>query len=173
MFEACAQYGFNKGHSTAYSLISVEEAYYLAYHAPEYFFAKIKYVKEKNYNAKTSKQNSFCSYAFQHGVVTMLPHVNYSEAYTSMRVVDGEKVIQKGLVDIDGVGEKAAKYIVEERNKNGQFGDYDDFYDRCSSRTVHKGVIKKLTDCGAADIIEKNYYERNVTFNAMFARRGA
>jgi DNA polymerase-3 subunit alpha len=164
LFEQLLVYSFNKGHAVGYTLISVEEMYYKVYHPTEYWYSKIKHAGNDGDLFK------FILMAIKNGVVVFLPHVNYS-ALTTMRTVDGEKVIQQGLYKIKGVGEKAAKYIVDERNENGNFTSYEDFEARCRSRAVHKGVLSKLLDSGALEFDKRTYINRVVKYNsAMLAR---
>lgn len=159
IFDKFFNYAFNKGHATGYSLISVEEMYYKLYHPIEFWYVKMKYVGD---DAKLAK---FKENAVHDNVVLFLPHVNYSADYT-LRKVDGDIVIQEGLSSIKGTGEKAAAYIQEERKKNGVFRSYDDFYDRCKSRTVTTRVIQILREQGALEFNKKIYVNRVVKYNS-------
>lgn len=164
IFDKFFNYAFNKGHSTGYSLISVEEMYYKIYYPNEFWYVKIKYTGDDSKRAKF-KQN-----AVKDGAVIFLPHVNYS-AQDSLRKVEGSMVIQEGLGSIKGVGEKAAKEIEDERKANGIFLNYDDFVDRCKGRVVHKGVIDKLKEAGALEFSKKIYVKRVTKYNsALYSR---
>lgn len=158
IFDKFFNYAFNKGHATGYSLISVEEMYYKMYYPTEFWYVKMKYTGD---DAKGAK---FRENAVVDGAVCFLPHVNYSANYT-LRKVDGEMVIQEGLSSIKGVGEKAAAAIEEERRKNGVFKSYDDFYDRCKSRTVTTRVISLLKEYGALEFDKKKYIARVTKYN--------
>lgn len=158
IFDKFFNYAFNKGHATGYSLISVEEMYYKLYYPTEFWYVKMKYTGD---DAKGAK---FRENAVIDGAVCFLPHVNYSANYT-LRKVDGEMVIQEGLSSIKGVGEKAAAAIEEERRKNGVFKSYDDFYDRCKSRTVTTRVISILKEYGALEFNKKKYIARVTKYN--------
>lgn len=159
IFDKFFNYAFNKGHATGYSLISVEEMYYKLYYPTEFWYVKMKYTGD---DAKGAK---FRENAVIDGAVCFLPHVNYSANYT-LRKVDGEMVIQEGLSSIKGVGEKAAAAIEEERRKNGVFKSYDDFYDRCKSRTVTTRVISILKEYGALEFNKKKYIARVTKYNS-------
>ena len=128
-------YGFNKGHSTGYALISIEQMWYKIHYPAVFWYVKMKYAL----NDADIHKYSQC--AVKDNAVVMLPHVNYT-AKTSMRKVDGENVIQQGIGIIKGVGEKAAQFIEAERKK-GVFHDFDDFYDRCviKGSPVNKRVL--------------------------------
>lgn len=156
-------YGFNKGHSTGYALISIDQMYYKVHYPTQFWYVKMKYADN---DADIFKYSQF---AVKDGAVVMLPHVNYS-AKTSLRKMDGEDVIQQGLSIIKGIGEKAAETIEEERRK-GVFKSYDDFYDRCKGRSVTKGVIKTLKEQGALEFNRNKYLSRVVKYNSTLMAR--
>lgn len=156
-------YGFNKGHSTGYALISIDQMYYKVHYPTQFWYVKMKYADN---DADIFKYSQF---AVKDGAVVMLPHVNYS-AKTSLRKMDGEDVIQQGLGIIKGIGEKAAEAIGEERRK-GVFKSYDDFYDRCKGRSVTKGVIKTLKEQGALEFNKNKYMSRVVKYNSTLMAR--
>lgn len=166
IWEAMLVYSFNKGHAAGYSLVSMEEMYYKVYHPVTYWYVKIKYANNEG------ERERFCNVAVKEDVVLFLPHINYSQPRTSMRTVDGEKVLQKGLTDIKGIGEKAAEYIYAERRRNGIFRSYDDFYDRCKSRTVTQKVINILLEQGALEFNKKRYIQKTITYNSSLYSRG-
>lgn len=168
LFNACAQYGFNKGHSTGYSLLSLEECQYLVNYPAEYFYTKIKYAKDE------AEQERFCAKAFANGIVVFIPHINQSDVKTKMAMYDGEKVILKGLATLKGVGEKAAEFIVNERRQNGKFKTLDDFIDRCKTRAVTSRVRTILEENGACDIKHSQYMKRVTKYNSvLYMKAGA
>lgn len=167
LYESMTEYGFNKGHSTGYSLMSVEECYYLVYHPAEYFYVKIKYAKDE------AEQERFCAKAIVNDVVVFIPHINYSESKTCMRLYEGEKIIQKGLSTLKGVGDKAGEFIVNEREQQGRFKTFDDFYDRCKCRVVTSRVITILKEAGCCEIKHKTYMNRVKKYNRGLYMKGA
>lgn len=160
-FAGMMKYLFNKGHSVGYSMISLEEMYYKVYHPMYFWYVKLKYVNSSD----DSKRLKFLEDASNAECVIMLPHVNYSADY-SLRKVDGEMVIQQGLSSIKGIGEKAAAFIENERRKNGVFTCYDDFYDRCKSRTITTRVINILREHGALEFNKRIYIKRVTKYNS-------
>lgn len=165
IFNSMLVYSFNKGHATGYSLISVEEMFYKVYYPTEFWYAKIKYAPNEN------DYDKFCSYAFGDGVVVFLPHVNLSLSKMRLRTVDGDRCLQRGLSELNGVGEKAAEEIVAERKRGGVFISYDDFYDRCKSRVVTTRVISILKEQGALEFDKKIYIKRVKKYNsALYSR---
>lgn len=157
-------YGFNKGHSTGYSLISVDQMWYKIHFPTEFWYVKMKYALNEVNNFK------YAECAVKDGVVVMLPHVNQT-ARTSLRNYDGEMVIQQGMSIIKGIGDKAATEIELERKKNGKFLDYDDFYDRCKGRAVTSRVINILEEQGALEFNEKRYISRVVKYNSTMVAK--
>ena len=105
------------------------------------------------------------------GAVLFLPHVNWSDAHAKLLKHDGEQTIQQGLSELKGVGEKAADFIVEERNKNGIFTSYDNFYDRCKSRLVTSRVVSILKEVGALEFNKRTYIKRVTKYNAALYSR--
>ena len=138
------------------------------YYYPVFFW----YVKVK-YAGNDKDKEIFCNEAAKSEVVVFLPHVNYSKASTSLRKIDGEYVLQKGLADIKGVGGKAAQAILEERKQNGVFVSYDDFYDRCKGRTVTSKVISILKEQGVLEFNKDRYIKKVTTYNASLYSRAA
>lgn len=158
-------YSFNKGHAAGYCIISMEEMFFKVYYPTIFWYAKIKYARDDK------ERDEFCNEAAKSGSVLFLPHVNYSKDHTSIRTVDGEQVLQQGLTQIKGIGEKAAQYIVDERKKNGIFTSYDDFYDRCVGRVVNKKVLNLLKEHGALEFTKKAYIKRVTAYNvALYSR---
>lgn len=157
-------YGFNKGHSTGYALIAVDQMYYKIHYPAEFWYVKMKYA---NNDADLYRYSKL---AVKDNVVVMLPHVNYT-AETSMRQVDGENVLQQGLSILKDVGQKAAEAIEEERKKNGAFKDYDDFYDRCKGRAVTTRTINVLKEHGALEFNKKRYLSRVIKYNSSLLGR--
>ena len=138
--------------------------WYKLHYPAEFWYVKMKYAGNE------ADIHKYSQFAVKDNAVVMLPHVNYTNK-TSMREMDGENVIQQGLSIIKGVGEKAGQYIEEERKKNGAFKDYDDFYDRCKSRTVTSRVIDILKEQGALEFNKKRYISRVVKYNSSLLGR--
>ena len=157
-------YGFNKGHSVGYSLISVDQMYYKVFYPAVFWYVKMKYAP------KESDLHKFSHLAIKAGVLVMLPHVNYT-ALTSFRKEGGEDVIQQGLLIVKNVGEKAAVQIEAERKKNGVFRSVEDFIGRCQGRSVNKRVIAALEECGALEFNQRKYEKRVIKYNSAWLVR--
>lgn len=158
-------YSFNKGHAAGYCIISMEEMFFKQYYPTFFWYAKIKYARDDKERAE------FCNEAAKSGNVLFLPHANWSTVSTSVRKMDGEYVIQQGLTELKGVGQKAAEFIVEERKRNGVFVSFDDFYDRCVGRVVNRKVLSILLENGALEFNKRTYVKRVTAYNsALYSR---
>ena len=157
-------YGFNKGHSTGYALIAVEQMWYKIHFPAVFWYVKMKYANNDADRAKYS------ALAVKDEALVVLPHVNYT-AKTSLRKMDGEQVIQLGLSTIKGIGDKAAEQIEQERKGHGPFKSYDDFYDRCIGGAVKKNIIETLEKDGALEFNQKRFYARVVKYNSALLGR--
>lgn len=152
------------GRSTGYAIIAVDQMWYKIHNPAEFWYVKMKYA------GNDSDLHKYSQLAVKDSAVVMLPHVNYT-AETSMRKMDGENVIQQGLTIIKGVGAKAAQAIEQERRDHGVFKDYDNFYDRCKSRTVTTRVIDILKEQGALEFNKRRYLSRVVKYNSSLLGR--
>ena len=165
LFDAMALYMFNKGHGAGYALISEWMMYHKVKHPTEFWFATLKWEYDER------KRREFMNEAVSEGILMFIPHVNYTADY-SIRTIEGEKVIQMGYNCIKNVGPKAALEIEAERKKNGPFRSYDDFVDRCKSRSVTTRVISSLLEDGALEFNKKTYIKRVKKLNSDLYMRG-
>lgn len=85
------------------------------------------------YEADTVKQ----------GVLVLPAHVNGPASY-DFYDDGGKPKIQRGLASVFDVGPVAAKAIVEERERNGPYTDFDNFYTRVHSSKVNEQRIRAL-----------------------------
>lgn len=164
VWEALLVYSFNKGHGAGYCIISAEEMYYKIYYPPFFWYSKIKYAKDEK------EKEIFCNEAVKSDITVFLPHVNYSKQMTTLRKTEGELVLQKGITDLKGIGEKAADIIIAER-KNGIFTSFDNFCERCRGRAVTKRVIEILKEQSALEFNKEKYIRSVITYNASLYGR--
>ena len=164
LFDSMLGYSFNRGHAVAYSMLSAELCYFKAHYPNEFW-----YITLKNEWNEDKKFRDEALYIKQGGMI-FLPHVNGPVNYKLIDI-DGEKVIQKGMTTIKNVGEKAAQLIYEERMKNGDFKDIDDFIDRCKSRSVTTRVIDALEDNFALCFNQKKWYDQIKKYNISILSR--
>jgi DNA polymerase-3 subunit alpha len=137
-----AGYGFNKSHSAAYALLSYQTAYLKANHPVEFMAAMLS-----SELGNADKVAHFVAECEAMGLGVLGPDVNESrEMFTPV----GGK-IRFGLAGVKGVGELAAQRIIEEREANGLFADFEDFATRVDGRAVNKRVLEHLVKTGAFD----------------------
>ncbi len=146
-------YGFNKSHATAYALTSYRCAYLKAHYPLEYLTAIINAEVRAGANKKSQTKNEkdyrrFLLEVENMGFELLPPDINKSYTYFSK---EGQKSIRYGLVGIKNVGEQAAEYIVNLREKTGKFKSIEDFINRIESREVNKRVLEALILSGSLD----------------------
>lgn len=140
--ERFADYGFNRSHSVAYALVAVQMAY-LKSHYPLQFFAALL-----SNNQSSDKNKLMCMQeSRKYGVAILKPAVNYSFDRFTVQ----ENNIRYSLLAIKDVGIASYQMILEERNKNGIFKDYNDFVTRMTPYRLSNKTIEALIDAGALD----------------------
>ena len=141
LMEKFAEYGFNKSHSAAYGLITIQTAWLKAHYPVEFMAALLTSEKDN-----TDKVVAHIAEARGAGYEVLPPDVNVS--HLAFGAVDGK--IRFGLGAIKGVGESAIEAILEARAV-GPFRDLFDFSERVDSRRVNRKVIEALVKAGAFD----------------------
>ena len=140
--EKFANYGFNKSHSVAYSIIACQMAYLKAYYPLEFYAA----ILETSSSTNDSKFNEYVSEMKKRKISIVSPSINKSmKEFT---------VTKEGLLfpitAIHGVNEILANNILEERN-NGEFNDFFDFVSRMHRYKISETQILALIDAGTFD----------------------
>ncbi|HXH32431.1 MAG TPA: DNA polymerase III subunit alpha [Bacteriovoracaceae bacterium] len=146
LMEKFAEYGFNKSHAVAYSVISFQTAFLKKYY-PAQFFAALLGTEINN----KEKITSYIQEAKDFDIAILPPDVN--ESLWLFNVIGD--TIRFGLGAIKGVGEAAVEEIVRERESNGFFKGYVDFCERINLKSVNKRVMEALIKVGAFDSCEK------------------
>jgi DNA polymerase-3 subunit alpha len=128
--EACGSYLFNKSHATAYAVTSYVGAYLKANFPTAFYTVSLQWADEKDLVALMGEMEA-CSRA-----KVVSPDINASgDAFHTDYQTDS---IFWSLGKIKQVGAKAVKWIVDERDKNGEFTGIGNFIDR-----VFKYKLKK------------------------------
>lgn len=143
IMEKFAQYGFNRSHAAAYSLIAYQTAYLKANYPTEYMAAVLTHNQ-----GDIDKIAFFMEESRQQGLSVLGPDVNESQVNFSANA-HGE--IRFGLGAIKGAGDAAVTAIIEERKKRGRFNDIFDFIESMQLKTVNKKTIECLALSGAFD----------------------
>ncbi len=136
-----AEYGFNRSHSAAYSVVAYQTAYLKANYPAEYMAAVL------THNMTIEKVTFFLDECNKMGISVLGPDANESNAEFT---VNQEGKIRFGLAAIKGTGDAAIESIMEER-KQGKFKDVFDFAARNNSRTVNKKSFESMAQAGAFD----------------------
>ncbi|MYL20029.1 DNA polymerase III subunit alpha [Halobacillus litoralis] len=141
-----SNYGFNRSHAVAYSLISYQLAFMKA-HYPSAFMAEL-------INANLGDREKLAAYireARDMRVNVKAPSINKSG--TTARGSRNEIIM--GFLSIKGVGYQAAKAIVEGRGQQ-PFRHLNDFCLRVDTKIVSRKVIEGLIIAGAFDDLHPN-----------------
>ncbi|HHL19784.1 MAG TPA: DNA polymerase III subunit alpha, partial [Thiothrix sp.] len=144
LMEKFSGYGFNKSHSAAYALVSYQTAWLKA-HYPAEFMAAVSSSDMDN----TEKMVIFIDDCKQQKLEVMPPNINLS--HFKFTVDDDGRVVY-GLGAVKGVGEAAIDYIVENREKEGEFKSLVDLCKRVASQKVSRRVLETLVKSGAFDV---------------------
>lgn len=144
-----ANYGFNRSHAVAYSMMAFEMAC-LKVHYPAAFFTALM-------NAETNieKLKRHVGDAKQFGVKISGPRINISES--SFLLHDG--TVYFGFSAIKGVRRDFVAAILEERQENGKFTDLRNFITRIPERWQKQELIEPLIYSGAFDNMGYNRAE--------------
>ena len=142
-----AEYGFNKSHAAAYSLISYQTAYLKAHYPVEFMCAVMDFDI-----TNTDKISFYTDEVRKMGFKVLPPDINNSDAL--FKVENGN--IRFALACVKGVGEANMNAIVEERNKNGVFKSISDFIHRVDIKQINRKQMEQLIKAGAFDTLETN-----------------
>lgn len=141
-----AEYGFNRSHSAAYSVVAFQTGYMKANYPEEYMAA----VMTNNMN-DIKKITFFMEECRRMGVNIKGPDVNESAFKFT---VNKEKVIRFGMGALKGVGEGAVEAIVNERKKNGKYTSIFDVTKRIDLRAANKRTFESMALAGGFDSYE-------------------
>ena len=139
---AFAEYAFNKSHSAAYGILTMQTAWLKA-HSPNEYMASVL----SSYTGKTDKIVHYVNACKQDGINVLPPDINESRSdFTAV-----ENGVRFGLAGLKGVGEKVVEMIIAEREENGPFTDLYDFVFRVPADACNKRVVEALVKGGAFD----------------------
>ncbi len=148
LMEKFAGYGFNKSHSAAYALVSIQTAWLKA-HYPAAFMAAVLSADMDN----TDKVVVLIDECRAMGLKVEPPRVNDSDYRFTIR--DDATVIY-GLGAIKGVGEGAIESVLEARREGGAFKDLHDFVRRVDRGRLNRRVLEAMIRAGALDGLGPN-----------------
>ncbi|WP_172189584.1 DNA polymerase III subunit alpha [Lentilactobacillus kribbianus] len=140
--EKFANYGFNKSHAVAYSIVAFQEAY-LKVHYPQAFytallnFAKNDGNKIKQYLVEIKALN----------ISVTGPNINLSE--NQFTITDNQIVF--GLGVIKGLRKDFVAAILQERQNGGPYKSFANFMQRLPEKYRQEELLKPLIYVGAFD----------------------
>ena len=156
--ERFANYGFNRSHAFAYSLLAYQLAYFKAHYPRAFYTAILRFVGDRS-----PKLQTYFIEAKQRGISIKNPSINTSvDDYTA--TIDG---IFIGLNAIKGLRRDFIQEILIQRKQNGPFIDFMDFAFRIGKRFCKKEALKALIDAGAFDELGKNRATLRATIDAV------
>ncbi|MBE0565156.1 MAG: DNA polymerase III subunit alpha, partial [Krumholzibacteria bacterium] len=141
--EFFAQYGFNKSHSAAYALLSIQTAWLKAHHPAEFMAATMTTEMKK-----AERITQLIDEVKALGLVVRPPDIN--RPFSEFGVQGGQIVFGMGAVK--GVGSAAIDVIREAWRALGR--DFADLFDLCEHvdlQKVNRKVIEGLIHAGAMD----------------------
>ncbi|MGD1847434.1 MAG: DNA polymerase III subunit alpha [Salibacteraceae bacterium] len=144
-----AEYGFNRSHSAAYSVVAFQTGYMKANYPAEYMSSVLTHNM-----ADIKKITFFMEECVRMGIKVLGPDVNES-AYKFNVNAKGE--IRFGLGAVKGVGEGAVEALVNERKENGPYKNVFDLTKRVNLRATNKKSMESLALAGAFDCFEGVY----------------
>lgn len=136
-----ADYGFNRSHAVAYSLITYQLSYLKA-HYPSYFLTELLNVVV----GQKEKMQAYVKEAKDSGTELLQPSINRSFG----GFVVEKTQIRMGLWSIKGIGQPVVKEIIHAR-KQGRFKDLFDFCLRVPLTIVNRSIMEALILAGAFD----------------------
>jgi DNA polymerase-3 subunit alpha len=145
--ERFANYGFNRSHSVAYSMVAYQLAYFKAHH-PAAFYAALM----KSSSNNKAKLREYVLEAKKRGVSVKGPDINQSEFSFALKRGD----IQFGLNTIKGLRRDFIQNIWEERKREGLYQDLVDFLQRIEMKWRKDTYIRPLLYAGAFDHLGEN-----------------
>ncbi|KRL45930.1 DNA-directed DNA polymerase III, alpha subunit [Companilactobacillus mindensis DSM 14500] len=148
--EKFGNYGFNKSHAVAYSMI----AFWLAYmkvHFPDSFFACLLNANLNN----ESKVSTYIQDAKDAKVKVLNVDVNQSQ----YEFTDEKQAIRFGFLSIKGMRRDLAQNIIEDRQKSGEYDSALNFLKRIDSRFVKRDYLEPMILAGAFDSFNRNRKE--------------
>lgn len=137
-----AEYGFNKSHAVAYSVLAYKTAYMRCYYPAEFFAANLTCARKKE------DIQLFLSECKQLGIKVHPPDVQKSFGYFN---VENDTIIY-GLLKVKNVGVNLVDAIVETRKRlGGKIRDIYQFFRDVPHNALNKKALESLTMAGAFD----------------------
>ena len=147
-----ADYGFNKSHGVAYSILAFYTAYLKTHYPVEFLAVSMACRKDSDMDLQLLAYE--CK---KMNVELKSPSINSGSIDFTVKYSDEEGKLGEivyGLSAIKNVGEKAVNNIVLEREENGPYKSFIDFLKRVDLRLVNRKTLEGLIFAGAFDELE-------------------
>lgn len=138
-----ASYGFNRSHSAAYTVLSVQTAWLKTHYSAEFMAAVLTHNKND-----ITKLNFFLRECKRMGIQVLPPDVNESNINFT---VNAKGAIRFGLSALKNMGEGSGEDIIGERKTNGPFQSIFDMTSRVNLKSVNKKALEAMVMGGAMD----------------------
>jgi len=138
-----ASYGFNRSHSVAYTVLSVQTAWLKTHYPAEFMAAVLTHNKND-----ITKLNFFLRECKRMNIQVLPPDVNESNINFT---VNAKGAIRFGLSALKNMGEGSGEDLIKERKANGPFKSIFDMVTRVSLRSVNKKGLEAMVMGGAMD----------------------
>ena len=139
---AFANYAFNKAHAAAYAVVAYQTAYFKCHYTKEYMAALLSSVLDSS-----DKVGEYFNECRECGIKLLPPDVNHSADRFTVEPVG----IRFGLVAIKNIGRGLILRMMQERELNGPFVDFQDFCRRMDGMEINKRAVENLIRAGAFD----------------------
>ncbi len=148
------RYGFNKSHSTAYSLMSYRMAWYKHFHPHAFYTALL--------NGDSENADSWLYAAARDGIKVKHPDINVS----GVKWVTDGIVIYAPLTALKYFGEKQATEFLSIRGEHGEFKTFEEL-EKVPKRILNARVKKQLYLGGALNGISGSVLDYVPDFNEL------
>ncbi len=154
-----ANYGFNKAHSVAYTMLAYQMAYLKCYYPSEFYCALFN-----SFEGSFLNSDKFINYvnAMRIQRVNLSnPSINFS---IDKFIVKDNKIIYS-LSGIKGINNLLVQHIISEREENGLYKDFIDFVVRSFKFDLTNDELINLINAGVFDEfnINRNSLRNNLT----------
>ncbi|XWN35143.1 MAG: DNA polymerase III subunit alpha [Roseivirga sp.] len=143
VMEKFAQYGFNRSHSAAYSVVAYQTAYLKANYPAEYMASVLTHNQ-----GDIEKITFFMEECKRQSIPVLGPDINESQVNFD---VNQAHQIRFGMGAIKGAGTAAVEAIIAAREEEGAFDSIFSLAERVSHKAVNKKTLESLAMAGAFD----------------------
>lgn len=156
---AFSEYGFNKSHSAAYSIMGYWGQWIKAHYPLVFWTTALQYAKneEETILYLSEKERYF------EDIKVVPPDINEAEKH--FRMDPKTNTIYWSILKIKNLADKSSSVILKERRENGKFEDIEDFFERMRGKRAGKQIMESLVIAGAFD----SCY--NITQSSLYRRR--